>query len=162
MLGPEFDDFLYAPVGDDPNGMPLSVLSAMARQDMDAWHEAAALVSLPRQAAIEKLTSVIAAIPDLPSASAAPETIAARLIGLLPDRGAKQRRPDVAARGGAPTTLAALASRLWMITMLMTFALFCQWLVFGSRTPARVVKDPPSVPSQTMPRAPSAPAAPGR
>jgi hypothetical protein len=34
-LGSEFDSFLYAPIGEDGNGMPLSVLSALARLDVD-------------------------------------------------------------------------------------------------------------------------------
>jgi len=32
LLGSEFDDFLYAPVGEDGNEMRLSVLSAIAGQ----------------------------------------------------------------------------------------------------------------------------------
>ena len=39
-LGCEFDRFLYASVGDDNNGMPLTVLSALARMDVDPWEEA--------------------------------------------------------------------------------------------------------------------------
>ena len=42
-LGSEFDDFLYAPIGEDRNGMLLSVLSALARLDIDPWQEAAKL-----------------------------------------------------------------------------------------------------------------------
>jgi hypothetical protein len=36
----EFDNFLYASIGADRNGMPLSVLSALARLDLDPWEEA--------------------------------------------------------------------------------------------------------------------------
>ena len=43
---PEFDDFLYAPVGADSNEMPLSVLSALARLNVDPWEEAAELTPL--------------------------------------------------------------------------------------------------------------------
>jgi hypothetical protein len=31
LIGPEFDEFLCAPIGDDRNGTGLSVLSALAR-----------------------------------------------------------------------------------------------------------------------------------
>jgi hypothetical protein len=41
-LGSEFDDFLFAPIGEDRNGMLLSVLSALARLDIDPWQEALA------------------------------------------------------------------------------------------------------------------------
>ena len=83
-LGSEFDDFLLAPIGDDNNGMQLSVLSALARLDVDPWEEAAALARLPRAAAASKLASRIAALPAGPSARPDPRTIAARLIPLLP------------------------------------------------------------------------------
>jgi hypothetical protein len=33
----EFDEFLFASVGDDSNAMPLSVLSMLARLDIDAY-----------------------------------------------------------------------------------------------------------------------------
>jgi hypothetical protein len=39
VLGTEFDDFLFAPIGEDRNDMPLSVLSALARLDIDPWQE---------------------------------------------------------------------------------------------------------------------------
>jgi hypothetical protein len=40
-LGSEFDGFLYARIGEDSNGMLLSVLAALARLDVDPWEEAA-------------------------------------------------------------------------------------------------------------------------
>jgi hypothetical protein len=46
-LGSEFDDFLFAPIGEDGNGMLLSVLSALARLGFDPWEEAAKLAQLP-------------------------------------------------------------------------------------------------------------------
>jgi len=48
VLGTEFDDFLFAPIGEDRNDMPLSVLSALARLDIDPWQEADKLARLPR------------------------------------------------------------------------------------------------------------------
>jgi hypothetical protein len=35
VLTPEFDDFLFAPIGEDKNGMLLRVVSALARLDVD-------------------------------------------------------------------------------------------------------------------------------
>jgi hypothetical protein len=43
----EFDDFLYAAIGADRNESPLSVLSALARLNLDPWQEAAELSELP-------------------------------------------------------------------------------------------------------------------
>ena len=83
-LGNEFNAFLFAPIGEARNGMLLSVLSALARQDLDPWREAAELASLPRETAIRRLSSLIAALPDeLPASHDAP-SVATRLIALLP------------------------------------------------------------------------------
>lgn len=47
LLGPEFDGFLYAQLGEERNGMPLSVLSALAQLQVDPWQKAARLARLP-------------------------------------------------------------------------------------------------------------------
>ena len=36
----QFNDFLFAPMGNEKNGMLLTVLSALARLDVDPWREA--------------------------------------------------------------------------------------------------------------------------
>ena len=47
-LNPSFDDFLFAPVCDEANGMQLSVLSALARSNVDPWEEAIRLAAMPK------------------------------------------------------------------------------------------------------------------
>jgi hypothetical protein len=84
QLGPEFDNFPFAPIGEDGNEMVLSVLSALARLDIDPWQEAAKLSELPGGAATQRLASLIAVLPDESSAYPDPATVAARLIALLP------------------------------------------------------------------------------
>jgi hypothetical protein len=74
-LGSEFDDFLFARIREEGNGMLLSVISAFARLDLDPWQEAIKLARLPEKAATERLMSLIAALPDGLSAHQAPETI---------------------------------------------------------------------------------------
>jgi hypothetical protein len=74
-----FDNFLYAPIGEDKNGMLLSVLSVLARQGLDPWQEAARLAVLPGTTAAHRLASMITASTQLD-----PSPIAARLISLLP------------------------------------------------------------------------------
>lgn len=64
--------------------MLLSVLSALARLDIDPWQEAARLAGLPGRTATQRLASLIEALPEDPSAHPDPTTIAARLIALLP------------------------------------------------------------------------------
>jgi hypothetical protein len=77
-----FDDFLYAPIGDEDNGMVLTALSALARLGVDPWDEAARLSALPRDAATKRLTSIIAGLSRGQWAPA--ENIAGRLTDLLP------------------------------------------------------------------------------
>jgi hypothetical protein len=60
---PEFDDFLYAPIAADGVEIPLSVLSALARLDVDPWMEAAELSELPKVAAAQRLASLVARLP---------------------------------------------------------------------------------------------------
>ena len=44
---PSFDPFLFATIGEERNGMMLSVLSSLARLDLDPLREAANLSGLP-------------------------------------------------------------------------------------------------------------------
>src|SRR5271170_7527939 len=81
-VGSEFDAFLFAPIGEDRNGLPLSVVSLLARMDLDPWQEAAGLAGLPTQAAAHKLAGLLAALPLLKPSD--PQTLATRLIALLP------------------------------------------------------------------------------
>ena len=82
---PEFDDFLYAPIGADRNEMPLTVLSALSRLDIDPWKEAAELSELPKDTATQRLAALVARLPGGRWAADA-KAIADRLIELLPHR----------------------------------------------------------------------------
>jgi hypothetical protein len=94
---PEFNNFLYAPIGADGNDMPLSVLSALARLDVDPWAEAAELSELPKDTATNRLASLIARLPGGRWAQADSRAIAHRLIDLLPSRSSsKVRSPEKA------------------------------------------------------------------
>ncbi|MFM9848442.1 MAG: hypothetical protein ACKVP3_14925 [Hyphomicrobiaceae bacterium] len=80
----EFDDFLYAAIGADRNESPLSVLSALARLNLDPWQEAAELSQLPKGIAAARLEKLIARLPRGRWAEADLGAIADRLIALLP------------------------------------------------------------------------------
>jgi hypothetical protein len=86
FLGAEFDPFLFAPVGCDRSGAPLSVVSALARLDLDAWAEAAALARLPTDVAVGKLAGMLRKFTEIPQIAQDPTGISARLVALLPDR----------------------------------------------------------------------------
>ena len=66
----QFDEFLCASIGEEKNGMALSVLSAFARRNVDPWQEAARL-------------SLAEFSPGAPG-PASPREIAERLMAPLP------------------------------------------------------------------------------
>ena len=80
----KFDDFLYAPVDEANGGTFLSVLSALARLDVDPWEEAASLARMSRESATQRLASLIGGLPGELLAHLDTRAIAARLIALLP------------------------------------------------------------------------------
>ena len=90
----EFDPFLGAPVGKERNGMLLSVLSALARLDVDPWHEAVTLTELPAEDAALRLTSLLSSLPSDATILLTPSSVN-RLLSLLPqeprDRRARER-----------------------------------------------------------------------
>lgn len=79
-----FNDFLYAPIGEEENGMVLTALSALARSGVDPWDEATRLSELPRETATKSLTSLISELPNGCWAQSAAGNIASRLTALLP------------------------------------------------------------------------------
>ncbi len=93
-LGSEYDNFLFAPIGDDRNGMPLSVVSLLGRMDLDPWVEAASLASLSPEAAAQKLALHLRALPDQSMLHRDPDGAATRLIALLPRRNDANRQPS--------------------------------------------------------------------
>jgi hypothetical protein len=84
LLGREFDNFLFARIGDDRGGTLMSVVSALARLDVDPREEAVNLAGMPREQAMERLTTLLASLPKGTTASLSPELVAAGLIALLP------------------------------------------------------------------------------
>jgi len=81
---PEFDSFLFAPVGAEESGMSLSVLSMLARLDLDPWQEAAQLAALSRESATLKMVSLLGALPNRSLKDPDGLTIATRLVAMLP------------------------------------------------------------------------------
>ena len=114
---PEFDDFLYAPIGADRNEMPLTVLSALSRLDIDPWKEAAELSELPKDTATQRLAALVARLPGGRWAADA-KAIADRLIDLLPHR-SRVQSDDKAHRiqqmTGSPVLLICAALALFAV-----------------------------------------------
>jgi hypothetical protein len=117
QLGCEFDNFLFASIGEERNGMLLSVVSALARSDVDPWQEAAKLAQLPLKTATQRLALLIAALPDGPSAPRDSGRIAVRLLALLPG--------PVSSNVGTPDALlgSGVATRSSPIRFVVTWAI---------------------------------------
>jgi hypothetical protein len=153
-LGCEFDRFLYASVGEDNNGMPLTVLSALARMDVDPWEQASRLTQLPQESAVTQLAGLLGALRTACPASVDPARIAAPLIALLP-------RP----REHAPLTLKALAqaaptkhpvavSTLLSVWAYLIFMLLGHWLLGNVQAPGHIQPPLTSAPAIDSPSAP--------
>jgi len=78
----DFDEFLYASVGADSSGNPVTLLSALARLNVDPWEEAANLARLSIESATQRLAALLAALPNGPP-SGESVTTATRLVGFL-------------------------------------------------------------------------------
>jgi hypothetical protein len=48
LLHSDLNDFLFASIGEEQNGVTLSVVSALTRLGVDPWEEAARLTPCPR------------------------------------------------------------------------------------------------------------------
>lgn len=128
LLRSEFDDFLFASIGEERNGMQLSVLSALARLDVDPWQAAAELARLPKATATQRLASLIAALPDRPLALD-PGTIAARLIARLPRRASSNTPSREMLLGVGLATL--------YVTLIASL-LGAPWIIASRQPPAQV------------------------
>jgi hypothetical protein len=86
LLHSDLNDFLFASVGEEQNGVTLSVVSALTRLGLDPWEEAARLTPLPKPRAAEALATLIARLPISRTLSSDDLAISQRLVELLPDQ----------------------------------------------------------------------------
>ncbi|MCV3274161.1 hypothetical protein [Roseobacter sinensis] len=82
--GSDYDAFLFAEVGEDRTGSAVTVLSALARLDLEPWTEARELSRLGPKDAQVRLTMHFLAITDIPALALASESRAVKLVSLLP------------------------------------------------------------------------------
>jgi hypothetical protein len=135
-LGVQFDSFLFAPISEEQNGMRLSVVSALARLNIDPWKEATELSLLPGETARQRLASLIATLPDGLSAHRDSEMIAARLIALLPSQvsyNGSTRKESLNFRG--PSNSPA-STPVVLYVIVMAIILGSQMIAAGRQMPA--------------------------
>lgn len=123
---PEFDRFLQAFVGEDRNGNAVTVLSALARLELEPWEEAAALAALENEAAGSRLEMLLSQFRDVPSLKQDCGSIARKLTLLLP----KRRKRVTTVSGGTENGPANLIGLIWAaLTILL---LILQFVLSGS------------------------------
>jgi hypothetical protein len=117
-LSARYDDFLYAPICDEPNGMRLSVISALARMNVDPWDEAKRLAAMPKAMGERALVSILGVVSGSRCKSPEAEVIAAQLIRLLPQSG------EGATTAAARTAVgAAKSTSYWWVWVCLALAM---------------------------------------
>lgn len=152
LLQSEFNDFLYAPIGEESNDLVLTVLSALARLGIDPWQESARLAQLSTDMATQRLTSIVARLPNGRWAQSDAGAIAARLIELLPTKRAAQSPSRATADAQHPR-----APPVASLVLLMVLGGSILFAVMGHLNPAAVVN--PDSPFSTTDSAPPVPLA---
>jgi hypothetical protein len=84
-LDPQFDRFLYAELCEHDE-TTLSVLSALTRQNIDAWQLAARLAQLPKAQAVTMLASIVEQSDHGRWSPSDANRMAVRLVELLPSQ----------------------------------------------------------------------------
>lgn len=131
-MRPELDPFLFAAVGEELDGIPLSVLSVLSRLGLDPRGEAARLSQLANETATEQLARTIAGLPGARWTSTEMQKIAAGLIDLLP--AAAKRGETAATAGGAECGFGRGRSR-FVICVALAAVLLIGLLAHGALSP---------------------------
>jgi hypothetical protein len=157
-LGSEFDEFLFAPLGEDQNGLPLSVVSLFGRMNLDPWQEAGNLAALSAEAAGKRLALCLDTLTDPTLREAHSKATVLRLLALLPRHVSSAVQAPVVVAGA----VAAHDPRTRMRTIFFiasAIALVASQLLTAHRyapTQSEVVPGAavPTVPTQTLPAPP--------
>jgi hypothetical protein len=134
-LGPEYNNFLFAIAG-EANGNAVTILSALARQDLDPWAEAAALSRMPSALAIPRLTRLLEAAGAAGGATTQAQIrrTATKLIALLPAAAITDIPAQLASGGGA---IANARSIIAFLVIFMGVILGIQCIAHFSHAPPR-------------------------
>lgn len=146
LLGHEFDPFLFASVGEERNGMPLSVLSALSRLDVDPWELAVALSRMPKEKAKDRLAALIAPLTAVLETNPSSDVVAGRLIALLPNA------PSFVAPSPVNIAMAARArpSR-YIIALCVVAVVLAAYFAFFNYRPSGVGVRPAATTSESNP-----------
>jgi hypothetical protein len=118
-LRPDLDGFLFAPVGEERDGIPLSVISALTRLGLDPWDEATRLSSLAKREAVDQLSPMIGRLPGTRWSLSEAREIAVGLVALLPTSGST--RASIEARHSGRRKVPP-STTFWLICFLLLAA----------------------------------------
>jgi hypothetical protein len=124
-LNARYDEFLFAPVCEDANGMRLSVISALARANVDPWEEATRLAAMPKAIAEKALLSILDVVSGRSWKSPEAAAIAARLVHLLPQSAEAAPTAVAGTVNAAPGIAKALnlQNNYWWLWVAMALAM---------------------------------------
>jgi len=92
----DLNSFLFADVGTESNGMPLSVVSMLGRLGGDPWADAGRLARQTPEAATRELAEIITGTACSGRSSAEVMAIATRLAALLPTTSSRRAERQAA------------------------------------------------------------------
>jgi len=78
-----YEEFLFTEIGEQENGMPVSMVSALTRLGLDPWDEARRLASLPATGAVTAIGELIKRTSVFTAQASALPSLTGRLAALL-------------------------------------------------------------------------------
>lgn len=138
-LRPDLDRFLYAEVGEEQEGVCLTMISALVRLGLDPWDEASRLSSLKKPEAAAQLAQSILRLTGTRWLSPEARRIADGLIELLPARAQAREAAADGSRTKHPTIVPG--KTFWLACLLVVAAALASMvatgeLPFGNRAPS--------------------------
>lgn len=128
--GSDFDEFLYAFVGEDRSGSMVTVLSCLTRLGLDPWKEASALAGLSKEVASTRMGSLLAKFGDVPALARESETIARKLVSLLPARA--PRRVTLPAGPSQSLERRSVGPVVYIVLFMISIVILARLLVPGA------------------------------
>jgi hypothetical protein len=148
----DFSDFLYASIGEQQNGTPISVLTALVRLERDPWPEAERLARLPKEHALRDIASVIEHVPGGGWPRPHSQAIAARLVERLPT-GKKLGSERSAGRELSVEVICALAL-MWFVFAVVLAAFSFEHYRKSAATQAATAPAAATISEKDVPPAP--------
>jgi hypothetical protein len=112
----DLGQFLFATIGEEVGGVPLSIISMFARLGLDPWEEAGRMSAVGAQEAAEQLARLIADLPGRSCPLGEAREIARPLVALLPCHEiAHGAAPQIQIRPHYQRLATSLPSPYWII-----------------------------------------------